>query len=322
MQIDFRSRYLNIVINDFFFELWGHIVGHKHWEFEIWENSVDEKSFGIEVIQNIRVFAHRQFVSSVSFGNYNLAFMINDDREWDFHTDNYITWQEACKLPEKREGKPKFKFRNWRKQKWYFSSKYLNVYNLDFLNDPYGVTIEFLYLPFLCCVTLKLGKEQDCSSGLKILLTKTPKEVVCNFKVNFWGWFSMFKIQKKRYDVLTQIVDRDKNFQYYSMEDEKDDYEPHIHVCVDFNNPKWGGERFENFQPLKTVATVILLPKDSLYTCENINIDEVNDSKIYNYKQQICDWLNAPDSDLGKSTNSQHALRNYLLSNPNCCSLL
>lgn len=322
MNINFRSKYFNILINDMISEMWGRIFRYKFWEFVIWRNSREDKTFGFDIAYYKRVLAHTNFESQLSFGIPNIRFGIYDDREWDFHTDNYITWQEFCKLPEKREGKPKFKFRNWRKQKWYFSSKYLNVYNLNFLNDPYGVTIEFLYLPLLSCVTLKLGKEQDCSSGLKILLTKTPKEVVCNFKVNFWGYFLMFKIQKKRYDVLTQIVDRDKNFQYYTMEDEKDDYEPHIHVCVDFNNPKWCGERFENFQPLQTVATVILLPKDKLYTCENINIDEVNDSKIYNYKQQICDWLNAPDSDLGKSTNAQHALRNYLLSNPNCCSLL
>ena len=47
-------------------------------------------------------------------------------------------------------------------------------------------------------------------------------------------------------------------------------------------------------------------------------MDEVIDSKINNYKGQICKWLNAPDKSLNEITNVQLALRNYLLSNPDC----
>lgn len=321
MQIDFRSRYLNIVINDFFFELWGHIFGHKHWEFEIWKNSVDEKSIGFEVIQNFRVFAHQQFVLSILLGDYNFSFRLNDDREWDCHTDKFITWEGYCKLPEKsRYDKPKFKYRKQGKQRWYFSSKYLKLYNLDFLNDPYGLTAEFSGFPKLFCVIVQFGKNQYCSSGLKINITKTQKEIGCNFEVSLLGWFLGFKFQKNKFTVFTQIIDSDKFFKYYTMENESD--EPHIHVCVDLDNPKWQGKRFENFQPLKTVATIKLLHKDDIYTCENLKFVDVYDAKIYNYKQQICDWLNAPDLDLEKITNAEHAMRNYLLSNPNCSSEL
>ena len=62
MKIDFRSRHLNILINDLLFELWGYIGGHKYWEFEVWNSSNDEKSFKFKVIKNHRVFAHKQFI--------------------------------------------------------------------------------------------------------------------------------------------------------------------------------------------------------------------------------------------------------------------
>lgn len=60
--------------------------------------------------------------------------------------------------------------------------------------------------------------------------------------------------------------------------------------------------------------------KNDFYTCENLKFGETYDSKIYNYKQPVCDWLNAQAADLEKITNAQCAMRNYLLSNPDCSS--
>lgn len=43
MNINFRSKYLNIIINNMIFELFGHIWGYKYWELEVWNNPQNEK---------------------------------------------------------------------------------------------------------------------------------------------------------------------------------------------------------------------------------------------------------------------------------------
>ncbi len=316
MNIDFRSRYLNIVINNVFFELWGHLFGHNHWGFEIWKNEPENKYFGFEITYNKRVFAHRKALLEVMLGSLNFDFRIEDDREWDYYADKFITWEDYCKLPEKREGKPKIKYRKRGKEKWYFSSKFLKLYNLDFLNDPYGITVEVSHFPILYCSILQFGKNLKCSTGLKINFIKTPQGIGCDFEISLLGYFMKLKIQKDWHTFFTQIAGEDENFKYYTMENEHELSEPHVHICVDFDNPKWHGKRFENFQPLKTIATVLINETQELYSADNLILEDVCDFKIKFYKKQICDWLNAPDTHLDGVSNAQLALRNYRLSNP------
>lgn len=84
------------------------------------------------------------------------CFVIKIQEIWDEHTDKPVTWEEYEKLPKKREGKPKYKSRRQGKEKWYFSSKFLKLFNLDFLNDPYGITIDLL-VSFPIYTSVQLG---------------------------------------------------------------------------------------------------------------------------------------------------------------------
>lgn len=316
MNINFRSRHFNVIINDMIFELFGHISRYKCWEFERWMNPQNEKRLGFEISYVIRVLDHYIFYLNLSIGSYNIRFELFDNREWDAHTDKFITWQDYCKLPEKREGKPKIKYRKRGKEKWYFSSKYLKLYNLDFLNDPYGITVEVSHLPILFCSILQFGKNLYCNTGLKFNFIKTPQGLGCDFEISLLGYFIKLKIQKNWHTFFTQIAGEDEKFKYYTMENEHELAEPHIHVCVDFDNPKWHGEKFENFQPLKTITTVLINETQELYSADNLILEDVCDFKIEFYKKQICDWLNANDTHLDGVSNSQLALRNYHLSNP------
>lgn len=296
------------------FELFGHIWGYKYWELEVWNNNPqNEKKIGLELFQVNRVLAHSIFSLNISIGSYNIRFEIFDNREWDFHTDKFITWQEYSKLPKIRVGKPKFKYRRSCKEKWYFSSKLLKLYNLDFLNDPYGVTIEVSYFPILFYSIFQIGKNIDCSTGLKIYFIKTPHGLGGVFEICLLGYFITLKIQKDGHTFFTQLAGEDENFKYYTMENEHKFAEPHVHVCVDFENPKWHGKRFENFQPLKTIATVQINKTQELYYTDNLVLEDVCDSKIQLYKKQICDWLNASDKYLRGISNAQLVFRNYRL---------
>lgn len=297
----------------------GRLSKFRNWKLQVDKSFAESGYISFSICCFKRLFADLVCACEFNLEKFLWAtFVVTDTRIWDSHTDKPITWEEYEKLPERREGKPKFKFRKAGKEKWYYSSKFLKLYNLDFLNDPFGITVELIWFSFFLFTSLQLGHHPRHNFCLSFDICKTSVGFVGEIEICLFGLFAILKVQKNKNAIFTQIIGNDEIFKYYTMEDEKEYDEPHIHVCVDLDNPKWVGERFENFQPLKTVATVILLPKGSLYTCENVNIDAIYDSKIYHYKQQICDWLNALDSDLGKSTNAQHAIRNYLLSNPNC----
>ena len=53
------------------------------------------------------------------------------------------------------------------------------------------------------------------------------------------------KTQKHKFFNLTQLIDEDKVFKYYTMENEDDLATPHIHICVNLNNPIWRGKIFK-----------------------------------------------------------------------------
>lgn len=128
------------------------------------------------------------------------------------------------------------------------------------------------------------------------------------------GWKGLMK----QLSIFTQIIGRDNSFQYYTMENEYNSLKPHIHICTDIENGDWQRYNFKNGQPLKTIATIKINCNNLPYTINNLRLENIADVKIFNYKQQICDWLNSKDSQLIEIANVKIALRNYLLSNPKC----
>lgn len=154
-----KSKYCNLAI--FFGDellIWGDIPFTKYKKYEIQINS----RFGRWSLYHIssfiskRILSHTVWQIEYSLGPYWANFNIYDIREWDYHTGMLMEWSEYEKLPEHREGKPKYKERK-EKEKWYFSSKFLKIYNLDFLNDPYGITIDFAWFPLLIYSLIQVG---------------------------------------------------------------------------------------------------------------------------------------------------------------------
>lgn len=119
---------------------------------------------------------------------------------------------------------------------------------------------------------------------------------------------------------LTQLIDEDNVFKYYTMENEEDLVLPHIHICANLDNPRWQGKFLKNGQNIKTIASINLLKKGFYYTPENIIFYEIYDKKIKKYKQHLCNWLNKIDEFYvdSKITNADIALRSYKLSNNKC----
>lgn len=154
----FRSRYLNISYFSGEILIWGEVPFTEYKKYEIQANT----SFGSWNLYSVSGAICKRFVSHVVYNfEYSLGplwahFEIYDVREWDDHTDKPMLWEEYEKLPEHRDGKPKFKYRKI-KEKWYFLSKYLKIYNLDFLNDSYGITIDFSAFPLLIYTMIQVG---------------------------------------------------------------------------------------------------------------------------------------------------------------------
>ena len=130
----------------------------------------------------------------------------------------------------------------------------------------------------------------------------------------------VMKTQKHKFFNLTQLIDEDNVFKYYTMENEEDLVLPHIHICANLDNPRWRGKIFKNEQNLKTIASINLIKKGGNYASENIIFYEIYDDRIKMYKQHLCDWLNKVDELYvdSKITNADIALRSYKLSNNKC----
>lgn len=154
----FHSRYLNISYFSGEILIWGQIPFTRYKKYEIQANT----SFGSWNLYSVSgAICNKRPDHVVHNFEYSLGplwahFEIIDIREWDYHTDKPMLWEEYEKLPEHREGKPKFKYRKI-KEKWYFLSKYLKFYNLDFLNDPYGITVDFSAFSLLIYTMIQFG---------------------------------------------------------------------------------------------------------------------------------------------------------------------
>lgn len=122
----------------------GSISKYKNFELEI-ETAMDSFRFGISLAKFQHSWNDLICNFNLVLGKWNINFNITDTRKWN----------ESITLPEK--GKVKCKKRR-HYEKWFFTSQFLKLYNCDFLNNPYGITIDLAWFPFPVFTTLQLGK--------------------------------------------------------------------------------------------------------------------------------------------------------------------
>ena len=136
----FKTKFFKISINKYRILIWGRLSKYKYYEIQIEPGGMTSGGITISACIFKRLFSNLVFGCNIYLGKLLWCnFMINDPREWDEHTDKPATWEEYEKLPQKREGKPKYKSRRQGKEKWYFSSKFLKLFNLDVLKDRKSV---------------------------------------------------------------------------------------------------------------------------------------------------------------------------------------
>lgn len=109
----------------------------------------------------------------------------------------------------------------------------------------------------------------------------------------------------------------DKEFTYYTLDNEYRTHYPHVHICVKTTS-KWDGKQLRNGSPYKTIGS-IKLNRIKDYNINNIEFEEIKDNKITQnkYKKIFCDWLNS--NNTGKRhniyTNAYRCLDSYLMNN-------
>jgi hypothetical protein len=82
-----------------------------------------------------------------------------------------------------------YKIRKFGKEKWYFISTFLKIYNFDFLNKPNSITFDLAFFPLLIYTTFQIGinKEKTFQISLNFEFNEnTPK---FNFKFNLFSYF-------------------------------------------------------------------------------------------------------------------------------------
>ena len=109
----------------------------------------------------------------------------------------------------------------------------------------------------------------------------------------------------------------DKQFTYYTLDNEYKTHYPHVHICVK-NDSKWDGKPLRSGRPYKTVGSIKLNRIDS-FTPQNIEFEEIKDTRITGtkYKKIFCEWLNSTnDGTLNNiDTNACRCLKSYIRNN-------
>lgn len=173
----------------------GKLSKYRNWELQIDKDLAIENDISFSICFYKRLFADLVSTIEINLGKFFWsAFVVNDTRIWDNHTDKAIPYDEYIKLSEKREGKPKYKERRLNKEKWYYSSKFLKLYNTNFLNDPYGIIIDFACFPIPIYFSLQIGNHLRHKFCLGFNINKTPKGFVCETELCLFGYFIEFQI--------------------------------------------------------------------------------------------------------------------------------
>lgn len=192
------EQFKKLLFNHHMIALCGYLAftKYKNWEFQI-DLRDNWKEISLCSYFTRRLYNDFAYTSFFYLGPIFSYFVIADSRVWDDHTDKPITWTEMEELEKvKRIGKPKYKPRKRGKEKWYYDSAFLKIYNFDYLNDPYGITIDFSWLPLLFYSLIQVGISPIHKFGFHINASFLEKGPVIEFAICIFTFYIKLEFGK------------------------------------------------------------------------------------------------------------------------------
>lgn len=151
----------------------GQIGKYKAWDFSLDMHGENSLTFTSYIG---RYAAHTLWF--LEFSIFNLIYFqfdFYDNREWNYYTGKrvYISTEEEYNqlLDNPNNKKPVYKERK-KKAKWYYNSQFLKVYNFDFLNNPWGLTIDWAWFPTLFYTKFSFGVDKKYWFNINFDLNK------------------------------------------------------------------------------------------------------------------------------------------------------
>ncbi len=151
----------------------GQIGKYKAWDFSLDMHGENSLTFTSYIG---RYAAHTLWF--LEFSIFNLIYFqfdFYDTREWNYYTGKrvYISTEEEYNqlLGNPNNKKPVYKERK-KKAKWYYNSQFLKVYNFDFLNNPWGLTIDWAWFPTLFYTKFSFGVDKKYWFNINFDLNK------------------------------------------------------------------------------------------------------------------------------------------------------
>lgn len=113
---------------------------------------------------------------------------------------------------------------------------------------------------------------------------------------------------------MAQRQGEDPYFTYYTLDNEQESHDPHIHVCVSIDDSRWNGKAING--KYKSIASVRLNREE--YTADNLEFEHILKGNNFSNKTRkaIADWLNAYDEEFKEYKHWQVSLRDYKKANP------
>lgn len=191
--IDWKNRLFHLSYSNDELLIWGRFSKFKNWEIQINNSYCNKKELSVEATSFKRLWGDFVFIFQFSLLFIWGTFVITDVRIWDFFTDKPVSWQEMENLDKiKRIGKPKYKYRKI-KEKWFYNSKFLKLYNRNFLNDPYGITVDIAFFPLLVYALLQVGFHQRHNFCIAINFNFSETKPLIEFELCLFSLFLKFE---------------------------------------------------------------------------------------------------------------------------------
>lgn len=191
--IDWKNRLFHLSYSNGELLIWGRFSKFKNWEIQINNSYCNKKELSVEATSFKRLWGDFVFIFQFSLLFIWGTFVITDVRIWDFFTDKPVSWQEMENLDKiKRIGKPKYKYRKI-KEKWFYNSKFLKLYNRNFLNDPYGITVDIAFFPLLVYTLLQVGFHQRHNFCIAINFNLSETKPLIEFELCLFSLFLKFE---------------------------------------------------------------------------------------------------------------------------------
>lgn len=207
--INWKNKLFHLLYDNEELLIWGRFSKFKNWEIQINNSFCNKKELSIEATSFKRLWGDFVFIFQFSLLFIWGTFVITDVRIWDFFTDKPVSYQEMENLEKiKRIGKTKYKYRKI-KEKWFYNSKFLKLYNRNFLNDPYGITVDIAFFPLLLYTLLQVGFHQRYNFCIAINFNLSETKPLIEFEVCLFSLFFKFEFGKN-------TVVRKANLKYIS----------------------------------------------------------------------------------------------------------